>query len=104
MQQSVIKITASCNGLSIVWNNWFLELQPTVILQFCILTAGCNFNHQLLHTKFCLVSVNWIKANGMIYTPIMFCPLAVELGAQATISTFKNARKLDPKCFGYQFF
>ena len=59
--------------------NWLFELQPTVMLIFCKITAGYNFNHQLLHTRFYLYSVSWIKANGMIYIPIMFCPLTVLL-------------------------
>ena len=55
--------------------NWLFELQPAVMLQCCKITAGCNFNHDLLQTKFHLFSVCWIKANGVIYIPIMFCQL-----------------------------
>ena len=50
-----------------------------VMLKFCKITAGCNFKYQLLHTRFCLFSVSWIKATGMIHIPIMFCPLTVDL-------------------------
>ena len=52
-----------------------LELHSAVTLQFQNITAGCNFNHQLLHTRFCLSSVSWIKADGIIRIPIMFRPL-----------------------------
>ena len=77
MQQSDVEITAGCNEQNLVWNNWLFELQPAVTLQFCNITAGCNFDHQLLHTIFCLLTVTWIKTNGMIFIPIMFCPLTV---------------------------
>merc|ERR1712105_59940 len=36
-----------------------------------ILTTGCCF------TAFCSTSVGWIKTNGVIYIPIVFCPLTV---------------------------
>jgi len=54
---------------------WLLELQPAVMLQFCNIIAGCNFNHQLLYTIFGLLPVSWIKVNSMTYIPIMFFPL-----------------------------
>ena len=75
MQQPVAQITAGCNKQNVVFNNRLLELQPAVMLQFCNITAGCYLNHWLLHTIFCLLSACWIKTNGMIYIPIMFCPL-----------------------------
>ena len=77
MQQLVIEITAGCNEYNFVCNNWLLELQPPVRLQFWNITAGCNFDHQLLQTRFYLFTVTWIKADGGIYVPIMFCPLTV---------------------------
>ena len=49
------------------------------MLQFCNITAGYNFNLQLLLTVFCFLSACWIKTNSMIYMPIVFCPLTVEL-------------------------
>ena len=49
------------------------------LCQLCNLTAGCNFNNQLLFTAFCSTSVGWIKTNGVIYIPIVFCPLTVKL-------------------------
>ena len=78
MQQSVALVTAGCNKQNVAFNNQLLKLQPAVILQFCNITAGCYLNHWLLHTIFCLLSACWIKTNGMIYIPIMFCPLTVE--------------------------
>jgi len=48
MQKSVIEITAGCNEQNIVCNNWLFELQPAVLLYFCNITAGCNFNYQIL--------------------------------------------------------
>ena len=57
MQQLVVEITAGCNEEKIVCNSWLLELQQAVMIQFCNTTAGCNFNHQLLHTRYCLLSV-----------------------------------------------
>ena len=66
MQQLVIEITANCNEQSVVCNNWLFKLQPTVLLQFCNITAGYDFNYQLLHKRFCLLSESWIKANDMI--------------------------------------
>ena len=77
MWQSVAQVTAGCNKQNVVFNNGLLELQPAVMLQFCNITAGCYLNHWLLHTIFCLLSACWIKTNGMIYIPIMFCPLTV---------------------------
>ena len=47
MRQSVavaVTVTAGCNKQKFVFNNGLLELQPTVMLQFCNITAGCNFN------------------------------------------------------------
>ena len=79
MQQSVAQVTAGCNKQNVVFNNGLLELQPAVMLQFCNITAGCYLNHWLLHTIFCLLSVCWIKINSMIYIPIMFCPLTVNV-------------------------
>ena len=38
---------------NIVRNNWWLKLQPAVILQNCRLTAGCNSNNQLFQTRLC---------------------------------------------------
>ena len=58
-----------CRSHSIWWKLDFCEL--------CNLTVGCNFNNQLLFTAFCSVSVGWIKTNGVIYIPIVFCPLTV---------------------------
>ena len=78
MRQSVAQVTASCNEQNVVFNNGLLELQPAVMLQFCNITAGCYLNHWSLHTIFCLLSACWIKTNGMIYIPIMFCPLTVQ--------------------------
>ena len=40
---------------NIVCNNWWLKLQPAVILQNWSITAGCNSNNQLLQTRFCLL-------------------------------------------------
>ena len=77
MRQSVAQVTAGCNEQNVVFNNRLLELQPVVMLQFCNITAGCYLNHWLWHTIFCLLSACWIKTNGMIYIPIMFCPLTV---------------------------
>ena len=45
--------------------------------QLCNLTASCNFNNQLLFIAFCSTSMSWIKTNGVIYIPIVFCPLTV---------------------------
>ena len=47
------------------------------LLPICRITANCNFNNQLLYTTFCLSSVGWIKANGVSFIPILFCPLTV---------------------------
>ena len=58
-----------CRSHSIWWKLDFCQL--------CNLTAGCNFNNQLLFTAFCSTSVGWIKTNGVIYIPIVFCPLTV---------------------------
>ena len=58
-----------CRSHSIWWKLDFCQL--------CNLTAGCNFNNQLLFTVFCSTSVGWIKTNGVIYVPILFCPLTV---------------------------
>ena len=78
MRQSVAEVTTGCNKQNVVSNNRLLELQPAVILQFCNITASCYLNHLLLHTIFCLLSAYWIKTNGMIYIPIMCCPLTVK--------------------------
>ena len=67
MQQSIIEIKTGCNEQNVVCSNRLLELQPAVLLQFYKIAAACNFNYHLLHTRFCLLSVSWIKANGMIY-------------------------------------
>ena len=53
-------------------------LRPALMLQLCNITAACYFNHQLMHTGFCSLSITWIKIKGMICVPIMFCPLTVE--------------------------
>ena len=58
-----------CRSHSIWWKLDFCQL--------CNLTAGCNFNNQLLITAFCLISLGWIKTNWVIYIPIVFCPLTV---------------------------
>jgi len=70
-----------------VCNNQLLKLQPAVInkmlyamFQFYNITGECNFNHQLLNTTFCSLPVSWNKANGMIYTYIVFCPLTHNKG------------------------
>ena len=59
-----------CRSHSIWWKLDFCQL--------CNLTAGCNFNNQLLITAFCSTSVGWIKTNRVIYIHIVFCPLTVE--------------------------
>ena len=41
-------------------------------ISICNITAGCIFNHWLLHTKFGSFSRSWIKAKDMIYTPFVF--------------------------------
>ena len=60
-----------CRSHSIWWKLDFCQL--------CNLTAGCNFNNQLLFTAFCSASVGWIKTNGVIYIPIVFYPLTVKI-------------------------
>ena len=40
MQQLVAQITAGSNKQNIECNNWLLELQPAVMLQFFNITAG----------------------------------------------------------------
>ena len=67
MRQSVAQVTAGCNKQNVVFNNGLLELQPAVMLQFCNITAGCYLNHWSLHTIFCLLSVCWIKINGICF-------------------------------------
>ena len=59
-----------CRSHSIWWKLDFCQL--------CNLTAGCNFNNQLLFSAFCSTSVGWIETNGVIYIPIVFCPLTVK--------------------------
>ena len=59
-----------CRSYSIWWKLDFCQL--------CNLTAGCNFNNQLLFTAFCLSPVGWIKANRVSSLPNLFCPLTVE--------------------------
>ena len=67
-----------CRSHSILWKLDFCQL--------CNLTAGCNFNNQLLFTAFCLTSVCWIKTNGVIYIPIVFCPLTVHSSIGSSVS------------------
>ena len=54
--------------------------QSWIFFQFCRITAGCNFNNQLLFTAFSLSHVdwNWIKAQGVSSLPIVFRPLTVK--------------------------
>ena len=67
-----------CRSHSIWWKLDFCQL--------CNLTAGCNFNNQLLFTVFCSTSVGWIKTNWVIYIPIVFCPLTVYISKHIVIS------------------
>ena len=58
-----------CKLYSIWWKLFFC--------QFYSITAGCNFNNQLLETIFYLLSVSWIKTNGVSSLHIVFWPPTV---------------------------
>ena len=83
-----------CRSHSIWWKFDFCQLYN--------LTAGCNFNNQLLFSAFCLASVGWIKTNGVIYIPIVFCPLTVEYSDMKyyhNISILTSSRPALPTMF-----
>ena len=48
---ALIQLTEDKQNL--VCNNWWLKIQPAVILQNWSITAGCNSNNQLFQTRFC---------------------------------------------------
>ena len=54
---------------NLVCNNWWLKIQPAVILQNWSITAGCNSNNQLFETRFYsrLLFQHLIIANNILF-------------------------------------
>ena len=82
MQQLVVEITPCCNvadcNADCNYNNqllhtFFCFLQPAVTFQFVTLQPGATST-----TSYCIQYLVHFQ-DGMMYAPIVFCPLTVEL-------------------------